>query len=193
MVGAVPGPEGEPDVPCLRLLLFHPFKDDGTFDGFKLISAWLLCGLPLALVLGIPLLIFLGLTKDHLKGTVRPGHTWVEQYQPGLYWVELTLFASKFVIAAASGSIPLPAAPTTPHRDSLVKVRHRRRLRCAMGVCLRCPCGPAIKYISGVLPERATLDGAAPPVPMWPRSVHRRGPPDERARLAVPSPRSTGD
>jgi hypothetical protein len=141
LAGAVPGPNGEPDIPCLRVVLFQPFDDmQGFIDWF---IAVLFCALPLALALGreqqiggsggsleppgphlqppgplltrlhtvhiayseclptrlnplaertgfpqalgIPVLIFLGLTRDHLKGTVRPGHTWVEQYRPGLY------------------------------------------------------------------------------------------------------------
>jgi hypothetical protein len=40
------------------------------------------------MLVGIPLLVILGLIRNHKKGTVRPGHTWVATYRGGFYWFE---------------------------------------------------------------------------------------------------------
>ena len=50
-------------------------------------------------LVGIPLLVVLGLFRNHKKGTVRPGHTWADTYRGGFYWFELLLYAEKLALA----------------------------------------------------------------------------------------------
>jgi hypothetical protein len=61
-------------------------------------------------LVGIPLLVVLGIFRNHKKGTVRPGHTWVQTYRYGLYWFELLLYAEKLALASIAW---MPGSPWT--------------------------------------------------------------------------------